>query len=541
MGKQAFEGALYNINMRYLSNSPSILNSDRTPGRITIFSLTECPHCQRTKGALTERNIPYTEISLSTHPDKRTDMLSIANRLTVPQVFFNNKHIGGADDTIAVLATWDEEKAFATALDRYKHEIEAQPDPDDSRLAVPTTPPVAEKPPPPRDEEKSIQLPDGSMASVLEVMVKLEAILPMADLKHNLKIYTKAFNGVDSVNAIARAYDSSSQDALAFGKRLNDANIIHHVTDGHRYGKNLYYYRLHCHQRPDVLNSYRVWTERVDEDSMALVSRLKKLLGKIESAVTDKQGRVDYKSARKNENWHVFEEAVCELQGVDMGKMDENTKLAFGINVYNLMIKFAFMKVGIGTTTVNRGRFFSGVKMNIGGDIMSFNELENGVLRSNRRPPYSLYVPFSTWDKRHRLIVKEADCRIHFALNCGASSCPPVKNFTAVALEEELRIVALAFLEQEDNCRVDASSNTLHLNKILDWYGIDFAPSKKELPDNLVQFLRGEKREALEMMIASGPVTVKFNTYDWGTNASDFVPFDPSVLSANYISAWALF
>ena len=468
-------------------------------------------------------------------------MLSVSNRLTVPQVFFNNKHIGGADDTIAVLANWDGEKAFATALDRYNYEIGTQPDPEDSRLAVPTTPPVLEKPPPPRDEEKSIQLPDGSMGSVLEVMVKLESILPIANLKQNFKIYTKSFNGVDSLNAIARAYHISSQDALAFGKSLNQTHIIHHVTDGHRYGKNLYYYRLHCHQHPDVLNSYRVWTERVDDDSMALVSRLKKLLGKIESDVTDNQGRVDYKSARTNENWLVFEEAVCELQGVDMEKMDENTKLAFGINVYNLMIKFAFMKVGIGTTTLNRGRFFSGVKMNIGGDIMSFNDLENGVLRSNRRPPYSLTVPFSSWDKRHRLIVNKVDNRIHFALNCGASSCPPVKNFTAVALEEELRIVAFSFLEQEDNCRFDVSSNTVHLNKILDWYSIDFARSKKELPRNLVQFLRGEKKKALEMMIDSGPVTVKFNTYDWGTNASDFVPFDPIVLSANYSSAWALF
>ena len=108
-----------------------------------------------------------------------------------------------------------------------------------------------------------------------------------------------------------------------------------------------------------------------------MLTRLKKLLGKIESAVTDNQGLVNYKDAHNNENWKIFEEAVCELQGVDMGLMDESTKLAFGINVYNLMIKYAFMKVGIGTTSVSRNGFFGGVKMNIGGDIMSFNELEN--------------------------------------------------------------------------------------------------------------------------------------------------------------------
>jgi len=72
-------------------------------GCITIFSLPECPHCNRTKAALTAKCIPYTEISLSDYPDKRTDMLVLADRLSVPQVFFNDEHIGGADDTLGNL------------------------------------------------------------------------------------------------------------------------------------------------------------------------------------------------------------------------------------------------------------------------------------------------------------------------------------------------------------------------------------------------------------------------------------------------------
>ena len=526
------------INIMFLQSYCIVCPSK---GRITIFSLADCPHCKRTKGALMDRNIPFSEISLSTHPEKRIDMLSIADRLTVPQVFFNSKHIGGADETIAELDKWDEEHSFATALDQYKMEIEAQPDPEDSRLAIPTTPPAVEKPIPPRDEENSIRLPDGSMATVLEVMLKLKNVLPIADLKHNLTIYKKSFNGVDSAVALAHAYNVSINDALAFGKRLDAAKIIYHVVNEHRYGNNLYYYRLQCHQQPNILNSFRVWTERVDDDAMALLSRLKKSLSKVESDVTDNQGRVDYKSAPNNENWHIFEEAVCELQGVNMGKMDEHTKLAFGINLYNLMIKYAFMKVGIGTTTVSRSTFFSGVMMNIGGDIMSFSDLENGVLRGNRKPPHSFSVPFPKKDPRSRLPVEKADCRIHFALNCGATSCPPVKNFTVSAIEEELRIVALAFVEQDVNCKVDEAAHTIFLSKIFDWYGSDFAPSKKELPAKVLAYLRGSKKDVLQAMIDSGKlVDVKFNVYDWGTNAIDFVPFEASILKANYTSALAL-
>merc|ERR1711915_665150 len=114
-----------------------------------------------------------------------------------------------------------------------------------------------------------------------------------------------------------------------------------------------------------------------------------------------------------------------------MGKMEDKMKLAFGINLYNLMIKYAFMKVGIPKNVQARSDFFNNVKFNIGGDILSFNDLEHGILRGNRKPPSSFSVPFSADDHRARLSLKEVDCRIHFALNCGAKSCPPIKQFTA--------------------------------------------------------------------------------------------------------------
>lgn len=495
-------------------------------GRVTIFALQDCPHCTRTKAALTEHNIPFTEISLSSHPDKRDDMQSLADQLTVPQVFFNEKHIGGADDTIALLNQWGD-----TAEERFKTEVESQPEPTDPRLAVPVTPAIVEMPAPPRDQEKSIRLPDGTMVTVLEITNNLKKIIPEKNLKYNLTVYKNAFKGTDAVKALMEEYGLPTSEAVSFGKYLQESNILHHVAKEQVFCNKNKFFRLQCYQQPDILNSFRIWTERVDDKPMNLLNRLKKLLGQIESAVTNKEGLVDYKSACKNELYPIFEEAVCELQGVNMGKMDNKTRLAFGINLYNLMIKYAFMKVGIGSTTLARGAFFSGVKFNIGGDILSFNDLENGVLRGNAAPFYGLFVPFTKTDPRRRLALDKVDCRIHFALNCGAKSCPQIKNFTASAIDEELQIVAQAFFEQEDNMRLVPETNELYLSKILSWYGIDFAPSKHLLPGKIVTFLRGEQKEALQAMINSGTkVFVNFNEYDWNTNASDFVPFDSSVL-----------
>jgi hypothetical protein len=130
-----------------------------------------------------------------------------------------------------------------------------------------------------------------------------------------------------------------------------------------------------------------------------------------------------------------------------MTQMDERLRLAFGLNVYNLFITYAFIKVGIGTSSLGRGALFSLVKMNIVGDILSFNDLKNGILRANTRHPCASKPLSITDDLRTRLSLAKLNCRVHFGLNCGAKSCPPIKYFHQESLEEELRDVALSFCE----------------------------------------------------------------------------------------------
>ena len=102
-------------------------------GRVTIFSLSECPHCQRSKELLSRLEMRFVDISISDYPEKRNDMLQLADRLTVPQIFFNARHIGGSSDL------HDLHKSGAL---RPMHEaLLAEPDPADPRLAAPDYPP----------------------------------------------------------------------------------------------------------------------------------------------------------------------------------------------------------------------------------------------------------------------------------------------------------------------------------------------------------------------------------------------------------------
>jgi len=184
------------------------------------------------------------------------------------------------------------------------------------------------------------------------------------------------------------------------------------------------------------------------------------------------------------------------------------------------MIKYEFIKVGIPSTDLKRMSFFNQVSFNVGGDVLSFNELENGIMRANAKPPYQLSRTFNPRDTKNRLIVKTFNSRIHFALNCGAKSCPPVKKFTVAGLDEELRIAAEAFAEQDENVKVIEENHELYLNRIFKWYKVDFGNSLSSLPCYILKLLRGKKKESLQRMInKKTKISVKFFPYNWGTNS----------------------
>lgn len=510
-------------------------------GKVTVFSINGCPHCIKAKEALKSRNIPFTEINLSSYPDKRSDLLKLSNALTVPQIFFNEKHLGDAETLIGLLEQWDkDEPTMGSAYQRYEQEIKSQPDPSDPRLQPSTKEPVVEVAAPPRNDDDKIVLPKSEKSiSVLEMTNMLTSKVPISNLVYRGKTYKHSITGHDFSTFLMKEFDLTKEEAGKFGLYLNKRKIISHVTNDHEFSdrKNLYF-RLQPHHTPSVLNTYRVWTDRVDTNPLNVVSRLSKQLGKIFDRAIESDGNVNLSTASQDPDYKIFEEAICELQGISMEEMDRNTKTAFLINVYNLMIKYAQVKVGVPSNTPQRAAFFYGVKVNIGGEEFSFQELEHGILRSNSLPPYALRKVFAQDDKRLRLILDKVDPRIHFGLNCGARSCPPVKKFTAMDLEEELRIVALSFCEDDANIKIKESTQTLHCNTILKWYLKDFAPSLNELPKALLSFLNpdGDKRNMLESLIAKGPIKVQFNEYDWSSDVSHGKDFSKSGLKADEYS-----
>lgn len=68
------------------------------PAKIIIYSTATCPYCDMAKELFKAKNASFEEIRVDTNPGKRDEMIQLAGRRTVPQIFINDQHIGGYDD-----------------------------------------------------------------------------------------------------------------------------------------------------------------------------------------------------------------------------------------------------------------------------------------------------------------------------------------------------------------------------------------------------------------------------------------------------------
>ena len=204
----------------------------------------------------------------------------------------------------------------------------------------------------------------------------------------------------------------------------------------------------------------------------------------------NQRGEVDFESLareRADLDRYVQHVAATKLDSLPDGPR----RLAHMINAYNALSMFNVVQSGIPATHAgfNKVSFFVLKKFDIGGQRMSLRGYENEVIR-----PYA----------RAR-----NEPRIHFALNCSALACPalPRRPFTAEALDAELERETRAFFERPENFRIDASSGTLWLSELLDFYPEDFVPRPAA---SLLEYANRYVTDP-----APPAFKVRFTPYDW--------------------------
>ncbi|VVE60543.1 glutaredoxin [Pandoraea anapnoica] len=71
--------------------------------KIVMYSTQVCPYCQMAERLLRQRGVQEIEkILIDKEPARREEMMSRTGRRTVPQIYIDERHIGGYDDLSAL-------------------------------------------------------------------------------------------------------------------------------------------------------------------------------------------------------------------------------------------------------------------------------------------------------------------------------------------------------------------------------------------------------------------------------------------------------
>ena len=113
---------------------------------------------------------------------------------------------------------------------------------------------------------------------------------------------------------------------------------------------------------------------------------------------------------------------------------------------------------------------------------------------------------------------------IHFAVNCASIGCPALLDeaFVAEKLDQQLLESTERFLNDRSRNRFDASTGTLEISSIFDWYAEDFSRGWRDY-DSLHDFFRThadwitDDAQSVEKL-REAALRIEFLDYDWSLN-----------------------
>ena len=253
--------------------------------------------------------------------------------------------------------------------------------------------------------------------------------------------------------------------------------------------------------------------ERID-------SRLKTMLSRMQGAFFDtRKGRVNYDAMKQSESFRDYQHLAQTLHHFDPATLlTDGDRKAFWINIYNILIIHGVIALDIRHSVLEIVNFFGRIGYDIGGVFYSPDDIEHGILRKNRPHPAFPVRPFNSADIRLRYTVQTFDPRIHFALVCASSSCPPIEFYDSQKIDRQLDVAARSFINRR-GLEVDSKTGELRLSRIFQWYAGDFGPSPHEVLGFISQFADEELRLAISQH-SGERMRISYLPYNWNLNST---------------------
>jgi hypothetical protein len=194
------------------------------------------------------------------------------------------------------------------------------------------------------------------------------------------------------------------------------------------------------------------------------------------------EGAVNYTALKSKKK--EIETIINAYSKIKPSTFSKDEQLAFYINVYNLHTIYKIVsKMPVKSIkNLDNGKPWDVKNIVVNSTKYSLNDIENNIIRPNYK-----------------------DARIHFALNCGALSCPSLLNeaYTGTKLVTQMDSQTKKFI---NNKKYNSISGTkLNLSKIFDWYKVDFG--------NVCDFLN----KYCSVKINQN-ASITYMDYDWNLN-----------------------
>ena len=171
-----------------------------------------------------------------------------------------------------------------------------------------------------------------------------------------------------------------------------------------------------------------------------------------------------------------YRTALAEATNADLRQVreDRRTGLAFWLNSYNAGTQLLLEeRPDLYESPLRFVRFFRAPAVTIGGTSLPLDRIENGLLRGGRSKYGLGYLPkihVTNFERRYRL--DDCDPRIHFALNCGAESCPAIRAYEPDRVDEQLDLATRSYLDS--TVEYDSDADIVLVPRVCLWFRGDF-------------------------------------------------------------------
>ncbi len=197
-------------------------------------------------------------------------------------------------------------------------------------------------------------------------------------------------------------------------------------------------------------------------------------------------GKVDYK--RLKNNFEEVDKLYQSLASVNINELTDKEIKALYINAYNIIVIRQITEYYPLKSALDKNGFFDKVKHNVGGEMLTLDQIEKG-----------------------KVIIPFRDPRVHFAFSCAAIGCPELADFafTADKLDVQLDERASNSVNNPDFIRVKPGQNLVELSMIFKWYERDFKMEAESVMAYINQYRKNEIPSAYN---------IDYYEYDWSLN-----------------------